>query len=97
MITLYSYAHIRYVLDFLPMLLLLSCLIYLMLYDHFHDITIGRAIVQCIAIPMVIYSVIANIGMSIEAFGLFKEGNPEFYMAMEDFFDFIPQMIHKIS
>lgn len=95
-ITLYSYAHIRYVLDFLPMLLLLSCLIYLMIYDHFHDLIIGRVIVQCVAIPTVIYSVLANIGMSIEAFGQFKVGNPEFYTAMERFFDFIPQMIHKM-
>ena len=79
------------------MLLLLSCLIYLMIYDHFHDVIVGRAIVQLIAITTVIYSVLANIGMSIETFGLFKEGNPEVYTAMEHFFDFIPQMIHKIS
>ena len=79
------------------MLLLLSCLIYWMIYDHFHDVIVGRAIVQCLVIPTVIYSVLSNIGMSIEAFGLFKEGNPEFYTAVEHFFDFIPQMIRKVS
>lgn len=93
-VSFFSYSQIRYVLDFLPMLLLLSCLIYLMIYDHFHDVPIGRIILQCIAIPMVIYSVIANIGMSIESFGQFKEGNPEFYTAIERFFDFIPRMIN---
>ena len=96
-ITLYSYAHMRYVLDFLPMLLLLACLIYFMIYDHFHDVSVGIAIVQCIAIPMVIYSVLANIGMSIEAFGQFREGNPEFYTSMEHLFDFIPKMVNMMS
>lgn len=96
-VSCFSYSQIRYVLDFLPMLLLLSCLIYWMIYDHFHDVIVGRAIVQCLVILTVIYSVLSNIGMSIEAFGLFKEGNPEFYTAVEHFFDFIPQMIRKVS
>ena len=96
-VSFFSYSEIRYVLDFLPMLLLLSCVIYLMTYDHFYDVPVGRAIVQCIVMPAVLYSVLANIGMSIEAFGLFKEGNPEFYAATQHFFDFIPKMIDKIS
>jgi hypothetical protein len=96
-VSFYSFASIRYVIDFLPMFLLLACLVYFMIYDHFNDVIIGRIIVQCIVITTVIYSALANIGISIEGYGqIFKKGNPELYTAMEHFFDFIPCVINKL-
>ena len=97
LVSLFSYAHMRYVLDFLPMFLILSCLIYFMIYDHFRETIVGRAIVQCIAVTTVSYAALANIGISIEGYGqLFKKGNPELYKAIEHFFDFIPHVINKL-
>jgi hypothetical protein len=94
-VSFYSFASIRYVIDFLPMFLLLACLVYFMIYDHFHDVIAGRTIVQCIAITTVVYSALANIGISIEGYGqIFQKGNPELYTAMEHFFDFIPHIIN---
>ena len=96
-VSLYSFASIRYVIDFLPMFLLLSCLVYFVIYDHFHDVIVGRAIVQCIAITTVVYAALANIGISIEGYGqIFQKGNPELYTAIEHFFDFIPHIINKL-
>jgi hypothetical protein len=94
-VSLFSYAHMRYVIDFLPMFLLLSCLMYFMIYDHFREVIVGRAIVQCIAVTTVIYAALANIGISIEGYGqIFKKGNPELYTAIEHFFGFIPHIIN---
>jgi hypothetical protein len=96
-VSLYSFTSIRYVIDFLPLLLLLSCLVYFVIYDHFHDVIIGRAIVQCIAATSALYAALVNIGISIEGYGqIFKKGNPELYTAIEHFFDFIPYMINKL-
>jgi len=96
-VSLFSYAHLRYVIDFLPMLLLLSCLIYYMIYDHLHDVIAGRVIVQCIAIITVAYATLANIGISIEGSGqIFKKGNPELYTTIEHYFDFIPHIINQM-
>ena len=94
-VSFYSFTSIRYVIDFLPMFLLLACLVYFMIYDHFHDMIVKRTIVQCMAITAVLYSALANIGISIEGYGqIFKEGNPELYTAMEHFFDLIPHIIN---
>lgn len=96
-VSLYSYTSMRYVIDFLPMFLLLSCLIYLMIYDHFREVLVGRIIVQCIAITTVIYSLSANIGMSVGGHGqIFKEGNPELYKSIEYFFGSIHHIINHI-
>jgi hypothetical protein len=96
-VSFYSYTSIRYVIDFLPMFLLLSCLVYFMIYDHFREVIVWRTIVQCIAVISVLYAALANIGISIEGYGqIFKKGNPELYAAIEHFFDFIPYMINKL-
>jgi hypothetical protein len=95
-VPLYSRVFIRYIIDFLPLFLLLSCLVYFMIYDYFHEVIVGRAIVQCIAATTVLYAALANIGISIEGYGqIFKKGNPELYTAIEHFFNFIPYMINK--
>lgn len=98
-VSLFSFANIRYVIDFLPMFVLLSCLIYFMIYDHLHKVIVGRAIVQCIAIMTVVYAALTNIGFSIEVEcggQTFQKWNPELYTAIERFFDFIPQIINKM-
>ena len=96
-VSLFSYADIRYVIDFLPMLLLLACLLYFMIYHHFHKAIVGRTIVQCIAITTVVYAFLANIGISIAGAGqVFEKENPALYEAIERFFDFIPYIINKL-
>lgn len=96
-VSFFSFAVIRYVIDFLPMFLLFSCLIYFLLYDHLHDIIVGRSVVQCIAVTTVVYSALANIGMSIESYGqIFKKENLELYAQIERFFDFIPYIINQL-
>lgn len=97
-VSLFSFACNHYVIDFLPLFLLLSCLIYFMTYDQLHEVIVGRAIVQCIVITTVVYAVSANIGMSVEGYGhIFKKGNPELHTAIEHFFDFIPHMINQLN
>jgi hypothetical protein len=96
-VSFFSFAVIRYVIDFLPMFLLFSCLSYFLLYDHLHEIIVGKAMVQCIAVTTVIYAALANIGMSIESYGgIFKKENPELYAQIEHFFDFIPYIINQL-
>ena len=97
-VSLFSYADIRYVIDFLPMFLLLACLPAL-LYDlsSFPQAIVGRTIVKCIAITTVVYAFLANIGISIEGAGqVFEKENPALYEAIERFFDFIPHIINKL-
>ena len=96
-VSFFSYAVIRYVIDFLPMFLLFSCIIYFMLYDRFYKSIVGRAMVQCIAFTTVAYAALVNVGMGIESFGqIFKKENTELYNAIEHFFDFIPHIINQL-
>ena len=93
-VSLFSYAHMRYVIDFLPMFLLFSCLVYFMIYDHFRESVVKRSVVQCIAFITVVYAALANIGISIEVYGqMFQKGNPELYKTIEHAFNSIPQII----
>jgi hypothetical protein len=93
-VSLFSYQHMRYVIDFLPMILLLSCMIYFQIYDYFRGRIAGRVGVQCVAFTTVLYAVLANIGISIEGYRqIFEKGNPELYKKIEHIFDFIPDMI----